>query len=118
VLRMTLDDATDMLTCAFSLDGGTTFQSPFAPMHVFNSGVVDYEVLLGAAVTTAAPPPPPPPAPQFVPMRSFEADNPSRDLVFPKGVTELQTVFNIPAGTTINGNAHVHFVEEALFAGR
>jgi hypothetical protein len=48
----------------------------------------------------------------------FESDNPSRDLVFPKGVTELQTVYNIAAGTTINGNAHVHFVEEALFAGR
>ncbi len=48
----------------------------------------------------------------------FESDNPSRDLVFPKGVTELQTVFNIPVGTTINPNAHVHFVEEALFAGR
>lgn len=48
----------------------------------------------------------------------FESDNPSRDLVFPKGVTELQTVFNIAAGTTINPNAHVHFVEEALFAGR
>ncbi|HET7120299.1 MAG TPA: hypothetical protein VFI17_03485 [Solirubrobacterales bacterium] len=48
----------------------------------------------------------------------FESDNPSRDLVFPKGVTELQTVFGIPAGTTINANAHVHFVEEALFAGR
>ena len=48
----------------------------------------------------------------------FESDNPSRDLVFPKGVTELQTVFNIAAGTTINANAHVHFVEEALFAGR
>jgi hypothetical protein len=33
-------------------------------------------------------------------------------------VTELQTVFNIPAGTTTHGHAHVHFVEEALFAGR
>jgi hypothetical protein len=48
----------------------------------------------------------------------FESDNPARDLVFPKGVTELQAVFNIATGTTINGNAHVHFVEEALFAGR
>lgn len=48
----------------------------------------------------------------------FESDNPSRDLVFPKGVTELQAVYNIPAGTALNANAHVHFVEEALFAGR
>src|SRR6185436_4136212 len=29
VLRMALDDATNMLTCSFSLDGGTTFASPF-----------------------------------------------------------------------------------------
>lgn len=48
----------------------------------------------------------------------FEADNPSRDLVFPKGVTELQTVQRVPAATSVNGNAHVHFIEEALFAGR
>jgi hypothetical protein len=48
----------------------------------------------------------------------FESDNPSRDLVFPKGVTELQAVPVVPVGTTINPNAHVHFVEEALFAGR
>ena len=49
VLRLSLDDATDMLTCSFSLDGGATFQSPFPPMHVFNTGVFDYEMLLGAA---------------------------------------------------------------------
>jgi hypothetical protein len=29
VLRMSLDDATDMVTTSFSLDGGATFQSPF-----------------------------------------------------------------------------------------
>jgi hypothetical protein len=49
VLRMTLDDATNMLTCSFSLDGGTTFASPFPPVPVFNSGVTDYEILVGAA---------------------------------------------------------------------
>ena len=48
----------------------------------------------------------------------FEVDNPRRDLVYPKGVTELKLVGNIPTGTTINANAHVHFVEETLFAGR
>jgi hypothetical protein len=48
----------------------------------------------------------------------FEADNPSRDLVFPKGVTELQTVMKVAAGTSVNENARVHFIEEALFAGR
>ena len=49
VLRMSFNDATDMLTTSFSLDGGATFQSPFPPMHVFNMGVIDYDVLLGAA---------------------------------------------------------------------
>jgi hypothetical protein len=77
LLRMTLDDSTDLVTCSFSLDGGTTFHSPFSPMHVFNSGVVDYEVLLGAAVTVTGPPPPPPPGPRFVPMTKFQVDNPS-----------------------------------------
>jgi hypothetical protein len=48
----------------------------------------------------------------------FEADNPSRDLVFPKGVTELKTVVVIPTGVEVKANARVHFVEEALFAGR
>jgi hypothetical protein len=49
VLRMSLDDATDMVMTSFSLDGGATFQSPFPSMHAFNDGVGDYEILLGAA---------------------------------------------------------------------
>jgi hypothetical protein len=56
VLRMVFDDATDLLTCSFSLDGGLTFQSPFAPIQAFKL-VPDAEVLLGAA---ALPEPPPP----------------------------------------------------------
>lgn len=48
----------------------------------------------------------------------FEVDNPSRDLVYPKGVTELLMAAQIPSGTSINENAHIHFVEETLFAGR
>jgi hypothetical protein len=48
----------------------------------------------------------------------FEVDNPRRDLVYPKGVTELQLVAVIPSSITPNANAHVHFVEETLFAGR
>lgn len=46
-----------------------------------------------------------------------EVDNPVRDAVFPKGVTELQLEVKIPAGTTINSNARLHFVEETLFSG-
>ena len=47
----------------------------------------------------------------------FEADAPERDLVYPKGVTEIGVVATIPQGTTINANARAHFVEETLFAG-
>ena len=53
ILRMSFDDTTDMVTTSFSLDGGATFQSPFPPMHIFNDGVSDYEILLGAAALGA-----------------------------------------------------------------
>jgi len=76
VLRMALDDATDMLTCSFSLDGGTTFQSPFPPMHIFNGGVVDYDILVGAAGLTPNGPPPPPPD-QTLPLKLLSVKNPS-----------------------------------------
>jgi hypothetical protein len=74
VLRMSLDDATNMLTCSFSLDGGTTFQSPFPALHVFNGGVADYDVLLGAAglVRNSAPPP----TSQTVPLQLLLVKNP------------------------------------------
>jgi hypothetical protein len=49
VIRMSLDDTTNMVTTSFSLDGGATFQSPFPPMQAFNGGVTDYDILLGAA---------------------------------------------------------------------
>lgn len=48
----------------------------------------------------------------------FEADNPTRDIVYPKGVTELKTVVVVPTGVEVKSNARIHFVEEALFAGR
>lgn len=48
----------------------------------------------------------------------FEIDNPQRDLVYPKGVTELAVEVNIPTTTTVNPNARLHFVEDTLFAGR
>lgn len=47
-----------------------------------------------------------------------EVDNPVRDLIYPKGVTELAIVVTIPAGTTINANARAHAVEETMFPGR
>jgi hypothetical protein len=48
----------------------------------------------------------------------FEADNPSRDLVFPKGVTELKIVPTIKAAVEIKANSAIQFAEEALFSGR
>ncbi|HXU61112.1 MAG TPA: hypothetical protein VN962_05380, partial [Polyangia bacterium] len=48
----------------------------------------------------------------------FEIDNPQRDLVYPKGVTELAVEVNIAQGTTINQNARIHFVEDTLFTGK
>jgi hypothetical protein len=47
-----------------------------------------------------------------------EVDNPVRDLVLPKGVTELQIVVSIATGTALNANAHAHFAEETMFKGR
>src|SRR5262249_375409 len=59
VLKITFDDPTVLLTCSFSLDGGLTFQTPFAPIQAFTV-VPDAEVLLGAAALPEPPPPPPP----------------------------------------------------------
>ncbi len=57
VLRMSFDDATNQMTYSFSLDGGTTFQSPFPSIQAF---VIDSagEVLLGAAAVPPTTPPP------------------------------------------------------------
>jgi hypothetical protein len=37
-LRLSFDDATHTLTSSYSIDGGTTFQSPFPPHAFFNPG--------------------------------------------------------------------------------
>jgi hypothetical protein len=76
VLRMAFDDTTNMMTCSFSLDGGTTFVSPFPAMHVFNMGVTDYDILLGAAALIPNGAPPPPTA-EKVPLRLLYVKNPS-----------------------------------------
>jgi hypothetical protein len=47
----------------------------------------------------------------------FEVDNPRRELVYPKGVTELKVRVVIPSGTTVNAGAHTHVVSETLFSG-
>jgi hypothetical protein len=47
----------------------------------------------------------------------LENENPDRDLIYPRGVSELQLVLKVSSGVTVNANARVHFVEETLFSG-
>lgn len=47
----------------------------------------------------------------------FEIDNPTRDIVYPKGVTELKVIPRVASGTTVNANARVHTLYETLFSG-
>ena len=47
----------------------------------------------------------------------LEAENPNRDLIYPRGVSELNAVCKITSGTSLNANSHIHFVEETLFSG-
>jgi hypothetical protein len=49
-------------------------------------------------------------------LLDFEVDNPMRDVVYPKGVIDLQVVAAIKAGTTLT-NAKVHLVAETLYGG-
>ena len=56
VLRMSLDDATDMVTTSFSLDGGATFQSPFVTYKA--SFARGQGFLLGNPITAEAAPHP------------------------------------------------------------
>ena len=76
VFRLSFDDATNLLTGSFSLDGGATFQSPFPPIPIFN-GVSGSEILLGAGGNSPPSPPPPPPAPETVATYLFQVKNPS-----------------------------------------
>lgn len=46
----------------------------------------------------------------------FEADNPDRDIVYPRGVSELQLVNKVTAGATVNAGAKCHFVSETLYS--
>jgi hypothetical protein len=48
----------------------------------------------------------------------FEVDNPQRDIVYPKGVTELAVVAKIASSVTVNANARVHIAGEMLYSGR
>jgi hypothetical protein len=44
----------------------------------------------------------------------FEAENLNRDVVYPRGLAELDVDYYVPSGTTVNANAHVHTTLETL----
>lgn len=46
----------------------------------------------------------------------FEGDNPDRDIVYPRGVSELQIVNQITGTATVNAGAKCHFVTETLYS--
>lgn len=47
----------------------------------------------------------------------FEAENPRRDLVYPRGLAELKINTQVPSSVTVQPNAHVHLALETLQAG-
>jgi hypothetical protein len=70
VLRLTVDDVAKTLTTSFSLDGGTTFQSPFPPVGLFRlPGIGEHEIHVGAAAVQTGSPPHPT---QYLGVRAFE----------------------------------------------
>jgi len=78
-----------------------TFQNPFQPMQIFNSGVTDYDILLGAAGVT----PPPPPPTQTIPLRLLlvrnSSDPASRRVVYKANSPRDNLKFF--AGPTVGG---------------
>jgi hypothetical protein len=56
------------------------------------------------------------PRAQHYAVLDFEVDNPMRDVVYPKGVIDLQTVFAVKTGTSLS-NAKMHVVAETLYGG-
>src|SRR5262245_8224775 len=93
VLRLSFEDATDLMTASFSLDGGITFQSPFPAIQAFKLSS-DGELLLGAAaIPTVEPPPTCPYSIAPAKVRFQRTDQPPGDRAFRMSGTAF-----IPAG--------------------
>jgi hypothetical protein len=118
VLRISFDDASNTVTNSFSLDGGTTFQSPFPALPAF-VGVSEYEFLLGAGVIEGPPPagtptatptpaatptPTPLPTPQMVGLRLLMVKNPSGP-AFRKIVYKVKDFGHTVAGNPLASGA-------------
>jgi hypothetical protein len=99
VFRLAFDDATNMLSCSYSLDGGTTFQSPFSPVPIL-TGLTSTEFLLGAGVQTESGPPPPPTT-QTVPTQLLLVKKPNGAL--PRKIV-YQAKAKAPNGNAVVGN--------------
>jgi hypothetical protein len=100
VLRLAFDDDTDLLTTSFSLDGGTTFQSPFPARPVFRRASA-HHILPGAAAVNQPGIHPT----QFLDLHRFEAK--ARPAA--RAVTLQVRRFNVPVfdkpnqgGATLN----------------
>jgi hypothetical protein len=99
--------APQSLTEARFTYGGNRKPRVYAPVsHLLEKNARDYNGLIRAGQSGA-----------FA-VFDFEGDNPARDLVYPKGVTELAVEVVIPTSIVPNANAKVHFVEDTLYAGR
>lgn len=48
----------------------------------------------------------------------FVSENPIRDAIIPRDLTDLEVVVNVPSGTTVNSGAHGHLFEEVLVQSR
>jgi hypothetical protein len=84
--------------------GGNRRPRQFRPVaHLLEKNAIDYN---GRILPNAG-----------VAVLDLEVDNPQRDLIYPKGVSELALEVIIPASVSLNANARVHFVEETLFGG-
>jgi hypothetical protein len=94
VLRMSFDDDTNLMTYAFSLDGGTTFQSPFPAIQAFVLSS-EAELLLGAAAVSPSAPPPTCTLPMYRTRAKFQK------LLLPAGQQEFRLKGMFGAGLAL-----------------
>lgn len=78
--------------------GGNQTPRNYLPMHLITDNEQAYNGLID---------------PGYM-ILDFERENVNRDVVYPRGLAELDEIYNIPSTTTINSNAHVHTVLETL----
>lgn len=78
--------------------GGNQTPRNYLPMHLIQSNELAYNGVID---------------PGYM-ILDFERENVARDVVYPRGLAELDEIYNVASGTTVNANAHVHTVLETL----